>query len=319
MEIIVTGAGGFIGGAFVRRFAHRRDVRLHGVTRPGSATQRFTHADLAQPFDLALTPDVVIHAAGRTSPWGTGREYTRDNVETTRNVIAYCERHGHPRLVYLSSSSVFYRDGHQLGMTESSPIGAPFASRYSESKYAAELLVNAYDGEHVIVRPQAVIGPGDTMLMPRLLSAAGRGRLPAVVADDGPVMTDLIHVDVLCDYLLTIATMHGPQPAYNLTNNEPVDVQLMLAAVLQRLGLPKARRRVRARTVIHAADALERLHRLLPFLGEPVLTSFGASLLVYSKTFDMTLALRDLGAPSLSLREGIDRYLTHLQTDGASA
>jgi 2-alkyl-3-oxoalkanoate reductase len=319
MQILVTGTSGFIGGAFMRRFADRRDVALHGITRHTDPTPNCTRVDLARPFDLALTPDVVIHAAGRTSPWGTAREYERDNVEATRNVIAFCERHGHPRLIFLSSSSVFYQNGDQRDITEASPLRAPFACRYAASKHAAERLVCAYAGEHVIVRPQAVIGPGDTMLLPRLLAAAARRRLPVIIPDEGPVVTDLIYIDALCDYLLTLATRRELAPAYNLTNGEPVDVQRMLFDVLQRLSLPLPRRRLHARTLLRVAGALERVHAVLPMLGEPVITRFGATLLVYSKTFDVTLAHRDLGAPSMTLGEGIDRYVSILRAGSIPA
>jgi 2-alkyl-3-oxoalkanoate reductase len=319
MQIVVTGAAGFVGGAFLRRFADRRDFVLHGVARQAVALPNFVRVELSDPFELALRPDVVIHAAGRTSPWGTAREYARDNVDATRNVITFCERHGHPRLILLSSSSVFYRDGEQRDITEASPIAAPFVSRYTASKHAAEALVRAYAGEHVIVRPTAVIGPGDRMLMPRLLAAAAKRRLPVIISDDGPVMTDLICIDALCDYVLTLATQRDVQPAYNLTNGEPVDVHNLLRNVLSRVGLPMPTRRLRARTLLRVAGALEQIHTLLPLLGEPAVTRFGASLLVFSKTFDISRARRDLGPPSISLDEGIDRYVAHLRAVPATA
>ena len=83
------------------------------------------------PFDLDYEPDVVIHAAALASPWARREDYQRHNVEATRNVIAFCEARGRPRLVYLSSSSVFYRNEHQFELTESSPIGPDFVNDYA--------------------------------------------------------------------------------------------------------------------------------------------------------------------------------------------
>ena len=38
--------------------------------------------------------------------------------------LPIANRNAHkPRLIYISSSSVFYRDGHQFNLTEASPIG----------------------------------------------------------------------------------------------------------------------------------------------------------------------------------------------------
>ena len=107
MNILITGASGFVGGSFMRQFAHRADLQLHGVARRKSALPNYTSIDLSRPFDLSFQPDAVIHGAARASPWGTCEEFHRQNVEATAEVIRFCERNGHPKLVYLSSSSVF--------------------------------------------------------------------------------------------------------------------------------------------------------------------------------------------------------------------
>ncbi len=73
---------------------------------------------------------------------------------------------------------MFYRDGHQFNLTEASPIGPDFVNTYAATKYAGECLLRAYSGEHVILRPRAVFGPGDTVLFPRVLTAA-QGTLAA--------------------------------------------------------------------------------------------------------------------------------------------
>ncbi len=129
-RILVTGAGGFVGGRFVARFRDRPDLVLHGVGRRPLADPDYTTVDLSRPFDLAFEPDVVIHAAARAAPWGTAEEYRRDNVEATRQVLDFCRRQPRPpRLIHVSSSSVFYRHGPQLGLTEDSPIGPRFVNR----------------------------------------------------------------------------------------------------------------------------------------------------------------------------------------------
>lgn len=87
MKIMVTGASGFIGGAFIRRFADTDGVSLCGVGRREHvalpASVEYYALELDQLHTLDVVPDVVIHAAGRTSPWGSEHDYYRDNVETT--------------------------------------------------------------------------------------------------------------------------------------------------------------------------------------------------------------------------------------------
>ena len=243
-RILVTGASGFVGGRFLARFRDRPDLLLHGVGRRPLADPDYTSVDLSRRFDLAFEPDVVIHAAARAAPWGTAAEYERDNVEATRQVIDFCRRQARgsqpPRLIYVSSSSVFYTSGPQVGLTEDSPIGPRFVNRYAETKYAGELLVRDYPGPWLVVRPRAVFGPGDTVLFPRLLAAARAGKLPLFTGAP-PAVGDLIYIDTLADYLLRAVERPALTGAYNLTNAEPVELRGQLAGV-----------------VLHAADRIVR-------------------------------------------------------------
>ena len=313
-RILVTGASGFVGGRVLSRAAQREDLALHGLGRRARPGPGYTSHDLSQPLvalsDPSFLPDVVIHAAARATPWGTAAEFTRDNVDATRHVIDYCLAHGRPRLVYVSSSSVFYQDGPQLGMTEQSPIGPRFVNRYAETKAAGERLVQAYPGSWVIARPRAVFGPGDTVLFPRILAAAKAGKLPRFeTGAAGPAMGDLVYVDTLVDYLLALALRPALTGAYNLTNAQPVPIQAFLLDVFTRLGLPAPTRTVSVRTALVAATVTEALWTLLGRTGEPPITRFGVGVFAWSKTFDVARMLADLGPPSVSIADGVEAFV----------
>ncbi len=309
MRILVTGASGFVGGAFMRRIAQQPGVSLCGVGRRATDLPNYHRCDLSRPFDLPFDPDVVIHAAARAAPWGSEADFDAQNVAATRNVIDFCLRRGRPRLIYVSSSSVFYRESHQLDLREDSPIGPDFVNTYARTKHAGEVLARAYPGEVVIARPRAVFGPGDTVLFPRVLEAARKGALPRFIGQDGPVMGDLIYIDSLVDYLYRIATLPRPAESYNLTQGEPVDVQALLMTVLTRLDVPLPTRTLRVGTALRLATAVEWMYRILRLRGEPPLTRFGVGVFAYAKTFDPSRTQVDLGPPSVGLDEGIDRFV----------
>jgi len=308
-RILLTRASGFIGTALLERFAGRADLHWHGLGRRALAQANYSAIDLSRPFDLDFRADVVIHAAARSSPWGTRADYERHNVTATRELLDWCRRNGLPRVVYVSSSSVFYRDHDQFGLTEDSPTGPAFVNDYAATKYAGERLVAGYEGAWVIARPRAVFGPGDTVLFPRILRAARRGRLPLIDTGGAPAVGDLIYIETLCDYLLALALRDDLGGSYNLTNNEPVAIQDFLLTAFAKLGLPRPRRRVSLRVARAAATAGEWLYRLLHLPGEPPITRFGVGVFTQSKTFDVARALRDLGPPSVSLAEGVDRFV----------
>jgi nucleoside-diphosphate-sugar epimerase len=311
-RILVTGASGFVGGRFVERFRDRPDLELHGVGRRPLDRPGYTSLDLSRPIhedDLPFRPDVVLHAAARATPWGSEAEYRRDNVEATANVVDLCLRLGRPRLVYVSSSSVFYRPGPQLGLTEESPIGPRFVNLYAATKAEGEGRVRAYPGPWLILRPRAVFGPGDTVLFPRILAAARRGKLPLFTGKGPAAIGDLIYVDTLADYLLQgclRSELHGD---YNLTNAQPVPIQSFLFEIFARLGLPAPRRKLSLRTAMLAAGLTEAVWRLLRLRGEPPITRFGVGVFAWSKTFHVRKALADLGPPSVSIAEGVEDFV----------
>ncbi|AJQ97696.1 NAD-dependent epimerase/dehydratase family protein [Gynuella sunshinyii] len=309
-KILVTGASGFVGSTFMQRFAAHDDLELFGVARRAMPWSNYAQVDLAQGLNIDFKPDVVVHAAAHVSPWGTEQEYHRKNVTATQEVIRFCEQNECPRLIYLSSSSVFYRDEPQFNITEDSPIGPEFISWYAASKYAGEQLVSNYQGEHVILRPRAVFGPGDTVLFPRILRAAQKNRLALLTGEGQPAVGDFIYIETLCDYILTAAVKPGLHGAYNLTNAETVEFQSLLLTILDRLGLPRPTRRLKVTTAMRIAGWLERLYRVLHLSGEPPVTRYSISVFAHSKTFDPSRMLRDLGPPSISLSEGIDRFVT---------
>jgi nucleoside-diphosphate-sugar epimerase len=206
--------------------------------------------------------DAVIHCAAKATPYGSRASYVRDNVEATRNVVEFCRLSGFPRLVYVSSSSVLYRDGDQLDLTEDAPVGPRFANDYAATKAAGEDVVRGYQGSWVIARPRAVFGPGDTVLFPSILAAAEAGRLPRLVRNGPPARGDLIYVDNLVDYLVQLAVRDDLGGCFHLTNNQPVVIEDRLVDILSRLGLPPPARRVPVSVALAAASVTERAYRL---------------------------------------------------------
>lgn len=306
MKILITGASGFVGGALWRA-AVAAGHEVVALGRRPLAQPGYVAHDLVHPLALDFRPDVVVHAAARSSPWGSAREFAAQNVTATKQVIDFCRRQGRPHLIQVSTSAVMYAPCHQVGLDETAPLPAEPINAYAATKRQAEALVRQYEGTWCITRPRAVFGPGDTVVFPRILRAARAGRLP-LIASAEPVWADLIYIDTLVDYLLRIAELRATG-VYLLTNNQPVPLWEFLGGVLQRLGLPTPERRVPVERALRLAAVIEGIYTVLPFLGEPPVTRFGVSVFAYSKTFTVTRALRDLGPPSVPLAEGITRFV----------
>jgi nucleoside-diphosphate-sugar epimerase len=314
MKLLITGASGFVGGALWRA-ARGKGHEVCATGRRALFDAVYFSCDLSRGLEKDFQPDVVVHAAARSSPWGSPREFAEQNVDATRHVVDFCERHGRPLLVHVSTTAVMYADEHQFGLDEQTPLPARPINRYAATKRVAEKIVEGYTGPWCIVRPRAVFGPGDTVLFPRILRAARAGRLPLIESEQ-TVRGDLIYIDTLVDYLLRIAERRT-EGLYLLTNNQPVPILEFLGDVLQQLGVPAPRRRIPVRRAMLAAGLIERTYGLLPFLGEPPLTRFGVSVFAYSKTFNVDKALRDLGPPSVTLVDGVERFVRWQRTQSS--
>lgn len=309
MKILLTGASGFVGSAFMKLAAGLPEIEVHGIGRREMPFANYTRHDLVKPLELDFTPEVVIHAAARSLPWGSRAEFQAQNVTATAQVIDFCRRRQVPGLVYVSSSSVFYREEDQEGINEDSPIGPQFVNEYARTKYQGERLVREYEGRWVILRPRAVFGPGDTVLFPRILAAALAGKMYRLTRDGPPARGDLIYIETLCRYLLRAAVDPEIRGEFNLTNDHPIEIEAFLWQIFRRLGIEVPERRLSAARALQVATGIEWFYRIFRPRTEPPITRFGIGVLAYSKTFDVSKSLAALGPPSVSLEDGVEAFI----------
>ncbi|HEY9155102.1 MAG TPA: NAD(P)-dependent oxidoreductase [Opitutaceae bacterium] len=310
MRLLVTGASGFVGGGVFRR-AKELGWDVRGIGRRANPESGYVAADLTKPLAIDFTPDVVVHAAARSSPWGPRREFERQNVLATQHVLDFCATRGRPHLIYISTGAVLYRQEHQLDLDEQTPYPANPINEYAQTKIMAEQLVRRYAGDACILRPRAVFGPGDTVVFPRIMRALRRGKLPLLEADR-TVTGDLIYSETLTEYIIR-AIERRAKGIYHVTNGEPVEIYRFLGTICDSLGLPRPTRRVPVQRALAASRWVEAVYRCLPFLGEPPITRFGVSVFAWSKTFRMEKTQRDLGAPLVGLEEGVRRFVAWQQ------
>ena len=321
MTVLVTGGGGFIGSAIVRR--------LHAGGRPVRVLARGRYPWLARlgvdarQGDVARADDVgralegcesVFHVAARAGVWGDPAEYRRTNVEGTANVIEACRREGVARLIFTSSPSVVFAGRDEEGIDERAPYPSRYLAAYPRTKAAAEravLAANRAGLATVALRPHLVWGPGDPHLVPRILSRARAGRLRLV--GDGSNRVDSTYVEnAAAAHLLAEARLAADPAiggrAYFISNGEPLPIGELLDRILAAAGLPPLRRRVPALVAYAAGAVLETAHRCLRRQEEPAMTRFVARSLSAAHWYDLSAARRDLGyAPEVSIDEGMRR------------
>jgi nucleoside-diphosphate-sugar epimerase len=321
MTALVTGGGGFLGGAIVRRLVARGDS-VRSLSRGDYPDLRAlgvaqVRGDLADPDALARAVDgcsVVFHVAAKAGLWGPYAEYRRSNVEGTRNVIAACRARGVRRLVYTSSPSVVFDGRDMEGVDESVPYPRRHHAAYPATKAEAERLVLAADGAElatVALRPHLIWGPGDNHLLPRLAARARAGRLRRVGGRGK--LVDSTYIDDAAEAHLNAADRLAPGApaagrAYFLSQGEPWPLWDLVDRLLQAAALPPVARAVPASLARLAGVLCEGLAHALRLEAEPRMTRFLARELSSAHWFNIDAARRDLGyRPSVSIEEGLRR------------
>lgn len=319
MKVLVTGAGGFLGGAIARALIARgHSVRSFSRGRyPALDALGVEHArgDLADRDAIraaAAGCDAIVHTAAKAGVWGSAREYRDTNVIGTENVLAACRAASIERLVYTSTPSVVHAGGDIEGGDESLPYTTHPSTAYQATKTEAEKIVLAAQSRSlsvVALRPHLVWGPGDPHLVPRILARGRRGRI--ALPGGGTHRVDTIYVDNAADAHVAALERLAPEAAcagraYFVTNGEPVPLRDIVLGILRAGGI-EARVVPIPPRLAHAAGAiLETAFRLARTDREPPLTRFVAEQLSTAHWFDITAARRDLGwSPAVSIDEGL--------------
>ncbi|CAM5615268.1 NAD-dependent epimerase [Streptomyces avidinii] len=290
LRIAVTGASGFCGG-HVARAAAAAGARVVCLGRgPGPVGEhRFWDASRGEP-DFSGT-DLVVHCAaavGDPAPGSRAEAMMHAvNVTGTERLLRAA---GTRPVVWVSSASVYDPRLDRSLVTEDHPR-AGHLNAYGRTKAAGEALALAAGA--VVLRPRAVYGPGDTQLLPRLLSRVRAGTLFLPGPD---VRLSLTAVENLAEACLAAP---GWSPgAYNIADAEPYGRDGAVAAVLRAHGVPARVRHLPLGLAGAAARIAESLSR-----AEPPLSRYAVDQLAHPVVLDLTRARARGWAPSRTLAD----------------
>lgn len=325
MRVLVTGGTGFLGQHIATTLSNAGwQVTVLGRNRRignehAHHGRRFVCADLANASavsEAVAGQDVVVHSGALASPWGPYRQFYRANVQGTRSVVEAALAHGVRRFVHISTPSLYVDGEHQHHVREEAALPQKLINHYATTKKLAEDVVDdAVERglSALTLRPQALFGPGDRAILPRILKAARRGRVPII--GDGTQELDVTYVGNVVDAV--VRSIEAPQSLtgrkYNVTNGEPMAVRVLLERLFERLGRPFVPRHLPFRFAYGLAGAMEQMAKLTGG-WEPPLTRYSVIALGRSRTLCLDAIQRDLDYhPRVSVEEGLERFATWWQ------
>ncbi|WP_242157095.1 NAD-dependent epimerase/dehydratase family protein [Aestuariivivens sediminis] len=320
MNVLVTGATGFLGWRTLEVLVRDPDIKqILATGRTVRPTHRIHHEKVTyitgdlqdKTFVKSLFKDTnaIVNAAALSSPWGDAHVFNSANVNTQNNLIEASKKHNIKKFVFISSPSVYFEYKDKYNVKEEDPLPKRLVNQYAVTKRKAEVLLMNSGLPYIILRPRAIVGRGDTVIMPRLIRAFDEGRLKII--GDGRNVASLTSVENIANAILL--SLRAQKPAineiYNISNGEPVVLWDAISNVLNQLDKKAPTQKVPFRIAKCFAQFLELKSRLTN-KAEPTLTKYGVGTLAMSLTLDISKAQNLLGyQPKVTTGEALDEFV----------
>jgi len=257
-QVLVTGAGGFIGSHLVERLV-RDGWRVRALVHYNSrnswgnlelvepAVKReieVTAGDIADPFSVRNAVrgvDVIYHLSSLIAiPYSyvAPQSYVTTNVQGAINVLQAARDEGVSRVVHTSTSEC-YGTAQYVPIDEAHPLQGQ--SPYSASKVGADMIAESYWRSFglpvAIIRPFNTFGPRQSAraVIPTIISQALKNE-PIKLGSLSPTR-DMNYVDNTVDGFLAVATQPGAiGEVINIGSGQEISIGDLARRICQLIG-----------------------------------------------------------------------------------
>ena len=322
--MLVTGAGGFVGGQLVRSLRKAGYPVRAMVRNPSQSPElealgaEVVIADLGEPETL---PSVVkgvsgvFHVAALFRQAGLPEcEFLKINAEGTRHLLEAAVQAGVERFVYCSTVGV-------LGGIENPPADEtlPFApgDMYQRSKMEGEKLALEFfrSGKisGCVIRPAMIYGPGDTRTL-KIFKMIAAGRFFYV--GSGEAYVHFVDVrDLARAFILAMERRERNGEVYIIGGARAVPLKDFVGRICGRLGVTPPRLHLPVKPMQWLGSLCEAV--CTPLRINPPLYRRRVDFYTKNRHFDCSKAARELGfVPALTLSQEIEEIIADYRSRG---
>lgn len=319
-KVLITGATGFLGSRLIEKLAHNDQWKITATGRKLKAHNtieapniKYILGDLENnEFVESIMDgiDIVVHAAALSAQMGKYNDFYKANVQATKNIIQAGNGNNIEKIIFISTPSVYFQMKHQLDLKEDDDLPKPI-NNYAKTKLEAERIVQLSDIPHIIIRPRALIGKGDTVIMPRIMKAHNEGKLRRMGDENN--LVDITPVCNLTDAILLSleAKSKALNQIYNISNGQPELLWPLIDNLFEKMELPPLKKKISMPFILIVARLMELKAKWFNGHKEPTLTVYGVGTLTMSFSLDITKAKDLLGySPKQSVNEALDEFVS---------
>ncbi|WP_258098012.1 NAD-dependent epimerase/dehydratase family protein [Marinoscillum pacificum] len=271
MNILVTGANGFLGSHIVEK-ALKKGHQVTALVRKGSDTSNLDHLSgyevkfidyssvdsIVGCLDELPNQDIFIHNAGLTKSYTFDR-YLKVNVDLTKKLTEALKRSKHfksgIKFAYVSSLAAIGPKGHN----------GP-ASNYGRSKLLAEKAIQDSGLSYLIFRPTGIYGERDVQFVP-LIKAVKLGLYPAMTPKHHKMT--LINAKDVAENIIECSIAHANVIVHLEDGQiyEHSDMKSILEGILNKKSFNLRVSRPIVKTVLYFSDIIDRSLNRTPKLS----------------------------------------------------
>jgi nucleoside-diphosphate-sugar epimerase len=279
-SVLVTGATGFLGRAFLRAFrpydssvfAIVRPERVALLQRGGVSAIGWDLCQELPEFALPETVDAMVHLAAPRNRCNdsltTMPKHVRLNVDALACLLDWARRHAVKHFVHVSTVSVLQPGNLESGLlSEDGPLARSTGYPYALTKCWAEDIAFLFRGKLptvTILRPAQVYGAEQDPVasLDEIAVQLRRGETIHVASPDGHVLTPLFISDIIDVLLWTLREQ--PNETFAVPGPDVVTHRQIVLDLAAQLGITAKIETNDSETALMLGMAPGRLERLYP-------------------------------------------------------